>query len=122
MMSPERAQEIVKKAKAATNVGPWQDQLGKFITYDEDQEVKNLWSLMSGSTCYMDAFNRFLKGTAYSKETYDNAMQNVTAVHHYIEGYTNGLLEIEHTDQGTKELLRAFSILEETMKKLKFPY
>lgn len=121
MITQRRAREIEEKAKEITNVGPWSDQISRVITPGEDEEIRNLWSLMAGNTCYMDAFARFCAGTAYSKKTHDNAIQNVKAVASYIDGYVSSLVDCasEHTEMGARDAVRVLVILEQAMRKMR---
>jgi hypothetical protein len=61
-MNQERAQQIVKQARAHAGCGPWSDQLDKIMTSAERDEVIAHWQTMPGHTCFVDALNRFANG------------------------------------------------------------
>ncbi len=52
-MSPERAQEILDKARTSEGIGPWVDRLD--MTPIEVEMVKAAWSKLSGNTTFVDA-------------------------------------------------------------------
>jgi len=59
---PDRAQEIADAAHAATTCGPWVDQIEDQMTDGELVFVLVIWDRLSGSSCWMDAFNRIWRG------------------------------------------------------------
>ena len=61
-MTKERAKEIIGQARAKTIYGPWVDQLDKVMTPEEIKEVKQMWNTMDGSTNFVQALYRFVKG------------------------------------------------------------
>ena len=63
----ERKREIWNKCEARAKetakrigVSSWSDQIDKVITPEERKEVKALWDTMPGTTCFADAFLRWL--------------------------------------------------------------
>jgi len=56
-VSPERAKEIMEKAKERAKYGPWSDQIDKVITPQEKAYFMAVWdSIPNGSSCFMSAF------------------------------------------------------------------
>ena len=62
-MKPERATEIIAKAKEAATIGPWSDQIQRFMTPDERRALVAVWKTMPGSTCFVDVLETIAKGT-----------------------------------------------------------
>lgn len=56
-MTPARATEIIRDAKARAIHGPWSDQLSN-VTADERAEIIAVWETMPGYTCFVDALHR----------------------------------------------------------------
>lgn len=69
-MTPERATEIIRDAKALAVHGPWSDQLSNVMTADERAEIVTVWKTMPGYTCFVDAILRI--------ERTDNANNTTT--------------------------------------------
>lgn len=59
-MTPERAKEIIRQAKALANVGPWSNQIDKVISKEERLEVNKVWETMPGHTCFVDALYQII--------------------------------------------------------------
>lgn len=57
-MKPERASEIMTKAKAAATIGPWSDQIQRFMTTDERRELLLVWKTMPSTTSFVDVLNK----------------------------------------------------------------
>jgi hypothetical protein len=57
-MTPERAREIIRDAKAMATYGPWSDQLSNVMTKDERAAIVEVWNTLPGSYCFMDALLR----------------------------------------------------------------
>jgi hypothetical protein len=57
-MTPARATEIIRDAKARATYGPWSDQLSNVMTADERAEIITVWRTMPGYTCFVDALHR----------------------------------------------------------------
>lgn len=57
-MKPERASEIMAKAKAAATIGPWSDQIQRFMTPDERRELLLVWKTMPSTTSFVDVLNK----------------------------------------------------------------
>lgn len=62
-MTPERAAEIIRDAKAMADYGPWSDQLSNVMTTDERAEIIAVWKKMPGHTCFVDALHRIERET-----------------------------------------------------------
>lgn len=60
-MKPQRATEIIEKAKAAATIGPWSDQIQRFMTPDERRDLVNVWKTMPGHTCFVDVLEKIAK-------------------------------------------------------------
>ena len=58
LMTPARATEIIRDAKALAIHGPWSDQLSNVMTADERAEIITVWRTMPGYTCFVDALLR----------------------------------------------------------------
>jgi len=67
MLSQKRAVEIFEQAKQQAGHGPWSDQLDKIMTRGERLEINALWNTMNGSSCFVDAFLRFVHNHVASK-------------------------------------------------------
>lgn len=59
-MTKERAYEIYTAIQHARF--PWQEDVRKYMTYQEHDEVMDRWRSMPGYTCYADALLRLVKG------------------------------------------------------------
>lgn len=58
-----RAKQIIEQAKALTEVGHWSDKLDTVMTPGERAFVKEVWKLMPGHTCFVDALRRVEEST-----------------------------------------------------------
>jgi hypothetical protein len=59
---PGRAAEIEAAARAATQYGPYSDRMWEQMTPGEYGYVLQVWDVMPGNTCWMDAFHRIANG------------------------------------------------------------
>lgn len=62
-MKTERASEIIAKAKEAATIGPWSDQIQRFMTPDERRDLVKVWKTMPGTTCFVDVLEKIAKET-----------------------------------------------------------
>lgn len=62
-MKPERASEIIAKAKESATIGPWSDQINRFMTPAERRDLVTVWKTMPGNTCFVDVLQKIAKET-----------------------------------------------------------
>ncbi len=63
-ISPERAQQIIDKAIAHPGCWPWVENIDKYITDKEKEQVMAYWEIIPENISFLDALTRVAHGRA----------------------------------------------------------